>query len=157
MYLAGSADSKMTLSRVRVERNGDEGIYVSGGSATISNATIVKNTGSGVVAYAFVTGGPPKVSIEKSVVAHNLNGIEAVGASLVHARDNLVTGNSNSGIQALALGAAVVASGNEISMNGKGFYAQIGGQIFTMSNNVVRDNGTNIDTDNGGPFQLTFD
>ena len=45
-------------------------------------------------------------------------------------------------------------SGNEISLNKVGLYSVAGGQIYTMNNNVVRDNTTNLDVPPGQPFPL---
>jgi len=49
----------------------------------------------------------------------------------------------------------VVASNNIVSNNGTGFMHNPSGPIFTLKNNVVKDNGLNID--GGGTVQPFFD
>jgi len=159
--------ARFTVSNSSVFANQNDGIHVVvvGGSAgnsmrgLVERSTISDNGVAGIETGNLIGSYTIALDVRETQVVRNTYGLKVNVSSLVYASNSDINSNSGSGIVVIGTGAAVVASANIVSMNGYGYYVDTNGGIYTMGNNVVRDNtAKNINVGNsGGVYSLTVD
>jgi hypothetical protein len=117
----------------------------------VESSMIADNTGgTGVIAYATtVASADARVQIARSSVVRNINGIFSFafgGTTRITATANQAADNSQFGLATLGTNAKLRAALNSSTGNQTGFSQSGGGALYTVGNNVVRDNTT----DDGG-------
>jgi len=138
-----------SLDRVHAKDNSTAGIWVSGGSVTISNSVL---SGNGTGAQAFSNGGGvmSRVAVDGSVLIGNFNGISATAtlasdSAEVTASRNIVTHNTNAGISTASGGTVtVVAGGNTITENTYGIVVSGATTIHSRGTNTLAFNTTDV-------------
>ncbi|MEO8674073.1 MAG: right-handed parallel beta-helix repeat-containing protein [Casimicrobiaceae bacterium] len=157
--------TRVTVQRAAIVGNFTAGIQAgtAGGGAVRVSVADSELSGNGIGIDAFAdndSGSNTYVYASRNVIANNsgdgiFSGSAGSGHSLVYSVDNVITTNGGSGISVFQALGQVVVSGSTVSGNLGGFIHSSGGGIFTLKNNIVRDNATNIDA--GGTNLLTFD
>jgi len=156
----------VTIRNSNFARNAGGGIRLEGsvfgtGTArlTLSDSSVSENN-SGVNAISNSAGNPVALHVERSTIAANFSGGIAVagggpgGTASATVVDSLISGGGAWGILVdggnTSASATLTASGNKITDNAKGIIVQSKGEFRTLQTNIVDQNGTNLDSSNGG-------
>jgi Right handed beta helix region len=139
--------------------NGSNGIVVSPehsfspAEAYIGNIVVDHYSNAGIFVQAQHSAAIAQIS--GSQIVRNAVGISALLGALVYATDNRIFSNDGYGVFQFGL-SSVVLSNNVISLTrGSGVSQSDAGHVYTMKNNIVHDNVSNIS--NGPLVQLTLD
>ena len=125
--ISSGSTGTVDLLRVRVTNNASQparsGIYISDGTAMISQCYIAGNVTAGNGAGLYATGSTVRITLDRSIVTRN-------GVS--------------GGFHGIYLdgGAHIFATGNTISANGAGI-TNAGSTFLSAGDNAVRENGSN--------------
>jgi hypothetical protein len=158
------ASAKVLFDHVRSEHNALDGFVMepqccAEGSATIVDSVFAYNGGAGLYINT-VSGGPPTVQVERSVIASNgLAGFLCVGngdSAFITLTRNAINQNGDRGVNVVGtvagLGCDVRMSENVVLRNaGGGVLANgVGAQIVIGANTFHNAIGCEIATQNGG-------
>ncbi len=146
-----AASTRAVLERVRVLRNGSDGIRAEApAEVSVKRSILTANARSGIIAVA--TAGTAGATVEDSLISDNgSDGVTATSSGAgavakVSAARNTITRNTDYGvgITAASSGSSVVSlSDNLISQQGlDGVWATGAGAVATASNNTFAGNGT---------------
>jgi hypothetical protein len=120
----------VTVKRSVVSANG-YGMYLSGLS-TVEDSLVSDNAGVGVQASASSTSGITNtVQLVRNTLTRNGDGASAGGLVVLHAKNNLITQNTQDGLVASGAGTTVIADRNTFSRNGGYALRNTGATVYT--------------------------
>jgi hypothetical protein len=143
---------KTTVARTLVTANAQGGIHVStsgsAGTLSVGSTSLVGNGTAGIDIGSSAAGGPARVAIAGNmIVANGSYGVYLAngpgGAVVADVGSNQLIGHSSQGLVTAGGSVSARVSANSVFGNNTGL-AQSTGVLYTLGDNYVRDNATNV-------------